>query len=235
MGRTVRRRNRQEGVSLIVTLLILLFLIGLGLSVVYYSSLQVSAARNINARQQAMNAAMAGLQHARRVLANQPNYTVFLTGQTQSANDPVRWDGTLGKVVGVGNVVWDGSIPLAAATTPGAPGTNPGLPYPLGCQATLPCTGVNCCLGRYTVWIRNDASDVNAALASGSAAEYVTDHNGTAILRALGRDPGNTATVVLEAAVVATTGTGTTPDNFAFGKNLDRANSNAMKGVRVNY
>lgn len=211
-----RRRDGERGMSLVVTMLILMFLLALGMAVVWYTSLQMGAARNLNARQMAANAAQAGVQHVRAILApTTTDWSQCLAGHTNTANsipdasNPTRIGAILYKdcANGSGTDCTTGTGPLQNCPFTAASGD-------AGLQS----------LGTYTVWIRNDPADL-------ARASWTTDTNTAVIVRVVGSDPAGTAQVVLEAAVVRDTGPGVNRDVFIYGKNIDASNSSSARGA----
>jgi hypothetical protein len=204
-----RRRNRESGISLVVVALILVFLLGLGMALVWHTSVQMGAARNLNARQMAANAAQAGLQHARNVLADAApsGWSNCLTAKGNALDslpdvaNPARFGAILYTgCIGSGTALRDQSFTAASGDA--------GLSS----------------LGTYTVWVRNDPADI----AKGAG---TNDTNAAVVLRVVGNDAAGTAQVVLEAAIAQDTGPGVNRDAFIFGKNIDASNSSAARGA----
>jgi type II secretory pathway pseudopilin PulG len=245
------RLRRERGITLMVSMLIVIALLGAGIAAVWLSSMGNRVAGNLNARQAAMNAANAGIQHARQVIANYWNGLVpcvsdtlhplscALAGQA-NAKDRLPTSTTplpQPNGNGVGAILYDGTVALTHTTA------NLGFQYPPNnCAADSDCTllpGTRCIsnvcdgpLGSYTVWIRNDNIDVSRAMNSGNAnLELLKDSNDTVIVRAEGRDFGNNAVVVVEAAVAKlNNNTSSVAPSLTFGKNINQYGNNTMTG-----
>lgn len=215
--RAPRRARKDRGITLLMTLIIIVALLGLGLTSVWIASMSTNVSGNLASRQAAFNAALAGVQHARLILTaslNAPStacpsnitapWTCALAGQTHAKNAIP----TASSPNAIGAVLWDASTPMSAVSSPSGGGTQ---------------------LGSYTVWVRNDVVELNTALASGGS--LTLDGNNSVIIRSEGRDLSGTAVVVVEAAVtqlsLATTGSGA---NSIFGKNIDPYGSNSLTG-----
>jgi hypothetical protein len=204
-----RRRNPESGITLAVSMSIIVALVGLGLAAVWLSSINMGGARNLMFRQQARNAAFAGIQHSRVLLAvylnNGLSLDPILAGQTHPLDDLP----TTSNVSGKGAILYDSGTALVD------------FRYPVGQTA----------LGSYTVWVRNDTADINASVTDPGGGGMNHDRNTTVIVRALGKDPTGTSQVVIEAAIVANAGGGLgSLNNFLWNKDFDRANSNAAVG-----
>jgi len=239
MRLTRPRRRTERGITLVVTLLIIVALLGIGMAAIWMTSMGTRVATNLNSRQAALNAANAGIQHARQILNTYqaqaatlcPTNAAFpwscvLAGKTNAKDDLPTLAGPLQRK---GALVYDGTVPLD------------GLKYPQSnCAVDTDCSGGALCiqqvcegpLGFYTVYARNDISDLNRAGNLASNPEFLKDTNFQVILRAEGRDPGNSATVVVEAAVSQlNTAVGVTPPELTFGKNIDQTGSNSIQGA----
>jgi hypothetical protein len=210
--RQPRRRDPERGMSLVVVTLILMVLLALGMAVVWYTSVQISAARNLNARQAAANAAQAGLQHARAILAAAApsGWTSCLTAKGNS----------LDSIPDVANPNRLGAILYDACSN-----ATPLRGFPF--TAASGDAGLQS-LGTYTVWVRNDPADLlkNAG---------TNDTNGALVVRVVGNDAAGTAQVVIEAAITQDTGVGTNPNAYVYGKNIDASNSSSARNVAVRF
>jgi Tfp pilus assembly protein PilX len=234
------RRSRERGITLVVTLLIIVALLGLGVAAVWLSSMGTRVASNLNARQAALNAANAGVQHARQVMATYQTSNVLLCPTNTSRpwscmlagkghpSDATKLP-TTGTPSNWGAVVYDNTTPLWDLTYPSNNCTGDA-----DCAAGIKCVS-NVCdgpLGNYRVWIRNDVTDINRAANSGNNAQFLVDTNDQVIVRAEGHDPSNGSTVVVEAAVSnASTSTPGLAPELTFGKNIDQHGSNSIQGA----
>jgi Tfp pilus assembly protein PilX len=223
--------------SLVVTLLIVMFLIALGIGVTWYASLHLRASASLNARQVAANAARAGIEHARMALG-----AGFTSGtQHCPSSTATPWSCDLGNLAPRQRTESISSVP-SAANPKGTSTTNPpGMGVILfddtnilgaSCSFTAPCPLINISVtgaaggATYTVWVRNDPADINAG-------NYTKDTNSSVIVRSVGVDPTGTATVVMEAGIAPGTGGAAAAGPGAPGKNLDAENSNATRGTVV--
>jgi hypothetical protein len=93
-------------------------------------------------------------------------------------------------------------------------------------------------MGRYTVWIRNDTSEIRRAT---TAADHTKDTNGTVVVRSMGVAPDGRTTVVLEVTLAPGTTPGSGPPVVNpnapvlcnAGKNSCDDNSSTQSGVVV--
>jgi Tfp pilus assembly protein PilX len=187
-----RKTSTESGMSIIVIMLILMFLLALGLAVVWYTSLQMGAARNLNSRQAALNAAQAGIQHARSILAAtaMADWHKCLEGVSGNSNNDIP-DQT--------HPTRKGAILYNNCVAPS--GTDCNVAGPLAPVGSTPCSyqvtagdaGLTT-VGSYTVWIKNNQGQILA----GSI--YVTNDNGV-VVHAEGKDAAGISTVVVEASL----------------------------------
>lgn len=204
----------ERGVTLVISLLLVVALLGVGMTALYYSSTHTRAAQNLTARQSALNAAKAGLEHARAVLAQVAAITPTAPFNQVLAGiqaNPHHEIPTSAQPTRQGAILYSGGVPLFEYT------------YPNPIQPEVPR------LGSYTVYVHNDSAELSAGM-------FTTDTNNSVIVRVLGRDPGNTATVVLEAGMSMATIGGSTGslDNFIYSKNITAENNNATS-ANVTY
>ena len=216
---SLRARAGERGITLLLTLVLIVAMLGMGFLAVYVSSSGIGLQTNISARQAAMNAAQAGLQHARLILAAvgttngygtcTNGWTCVLQGRTHAKDDLP----TSGNAKGVGAILYDGNNPIVD------------MPSPNGSSATTT-------LGQYTVWVRNDLADVTVAMANATPnTALLVDNNGIVVIRVVGKDKSGAAQVAIEAAATkVTTASTTVGANTVFGKNIDPYGSNAITG-----
>jgi hypothetical protein len=169
-----------------VVMLVMLCLLGLGVTVLWTTSGNLQVGSNISLRTQALYVAEAGVERAKEILNGPipPDLTDLLKAHAQADdNVPNTVDPVTGQVNGVGAVLKDtGGLFLANVLYPPASfGRTAGT-------ANAP-TAVN--MGRYTVWIRNDASELRQKL-------YGQDFNNTVIVRSRGVAMDGRTNVVLE-------------------------------------
>ncbi len=137
---------------------------------------------------------------------------------------PTKLDAN-GAPVGVGAVLLDGTTVLKAVAFPPA-----SFKRDKG-TATAP---VSATMGTYTVWIRNDTAECRQA-------NYLTDGNGSVMIRSRGLAPDNLTTVVIEVAMGSAPGGATSATTTSFvpvlcnsGKNACDDNTSTVSGVVVN-
>lgn len=222
------RSGQQGGFTLLVVMMVLLLLVGIGTSTIFFSAQHMDAAHNLKSRTIALNAAQAGIQHARQVLANMANngatfcpgnpanpWTCALQGHSYNSSTAKDALPTSSNAATAGAVLFDGTTALD--------------------MVAYPNDGLQPVLGYYVVYIRNDPAELNQAAASASPnANMLIDTNHTVILRAIGYEDtsARSATAVLEAAIMqVSTVTGGSLDDFVFGKNVDAYGSNSMSGA----
>jgi hypothetical protein len=182
------------------------------------ASLQGSATRAMTGRQTAYNAAYAGMQHARQVLASLGTdwggITLSNNARATALDDRPQF-GNLhrGSCVARGVILHEGANPLL------------NVPYPSSTLSTNP-------LGRYTIWIRNDTAELKKAVNDGAT---IADTNGAVVVRVQGEDPRGEYQVVVETALTrGSVGNTVNLDYFTFGKGLNPYGSNDVTGA-VNF
>jgi hypothetical protein len=220
-----RTRSSESGMSLVVTLLIVMAVLGLGMAAVWYASLQIGAARNLNSRQTALNAAHAGVQHARAVLATTP----FASwGSCLQAHLPTTDGGTSADdVPDQTHPARKGVVLFNSCVAPGGSDctvTGPLVtcPYAVnGGDAGLVT------LGTYTVWIRNNQGQILSGLPT------TPNYNGV-IVRAEGKDLAGTSTVVVEASLAQSVTLGVDINKYAAGKAVNAFSTGSAAGA-VNW
>jgi Tfp pilus assembly protein PilX len=209
-----RARDTESGMSMVVTVLILMFLLGLGLAVVWYTSLQVGAARNLNSRDTALNAAHAGIQHARSVLALTTDWSDCIKTHS-NANDAIP-DQL--------NPTRKGAVLYDACPGPGTTGCLGTVPVWDCAYAVNAGDGGQVTLGSYRVWVRNDPGEILAG-------KPVTDTNTSVIVRSEGRDANGMSVVVVEAGLARSWAAAADPNKYGLGKNVNAFNTSAAAGA----
>jgi hypothetical protein len=227
-GRRLRLHRRSAraavggdgGAVLLIVLLVMLTLLSLGVMAIWMTGGNLQISGNMNLRTQALYCAQAGIERARAFLVTAPSATVpqFLTarlaasGQAQD-NVPTGVD-TSGRPNGVGAVLVDGTGAMA------------NVAYPPGSFGRT--TAAAMLMGSYTVWIRNDLSDVRQA-------NYTTDTNSTVIIRSQCLGPDGRTNATLEVTFIPPLGTTFSPlaaECLDSGKNNDDANTNTVHCTR---
>jgi len=225
---------------LITVLLVMIALLGLGVTALWLTSGNMSVGASTNLRNQALYVAEVGIERVRndlnRATPPAPYLTVpewktaLLNGKTASA--PRNFKPTLGvyasppdmagKPDGVGVIYYEGNTALDDLPWP-----------PVGFDRGAAATAR---MGTYTVWIRNDTAELRQIPTKISA-----DDNNTMVVRSEGVAADGKTRVVLE----VTMGPGSTPSNAApvapatppvlcnSGKNACDENSSTQSGVVV--
>lgn len=197
-----RRRSPQRGAVLIIVLMVMLGLLGLGVTALWMTTSNLAIGANMNQRAQALYAAEAGIERARAVLNAEPPLTnaqvnAMLAGSNPGAgqdNVPTGVDGN-GVPNGVGAVLVDGVTPLFNVPFP---------PASFNRNAGTVDDPTATTMGSYTVWVRNDTAEIR----KGSP---TAEGNGSLVVRARGVAIDGRATVILEASLGALPGSPGTP------------------------
>jgi hypothetical protein len=227
ISRPPARRHAESGSVLLLVMMLMISLFGLGMTALWLTSGNLQVGSNVNQRMQALYCAEAGIEQARAMLnaVPAPDMTALLTGTGNPGDDvPSKLDAA-GLPVGVGAILVDAGKPISnVAYPPASFARDKGT-------ATAP---IAVTMGTYTVWIRNDTAECRQG-------KYLTDGNGSVMIRARGLAPDNLTAVVIE---VAMGGTPTSPPAAAgaayvpvlcnSGKNACDDNSSSIAGIVVN-
>ncbi len=229
-----RRRDRETGAVLLTVLLVMIALLGLGITSLWLTSGNLQMSGNTNLRNQALYLAEMAIEVARHDLnqATPPNKVLLLTGPSlpQYDNPPC-----------VANVLIQDTVTELV--------TRPGVIYCLFSDCTNAANhlvnkkyppvdrtdGSNPTMGTYSVWVRNDTAELKLG-----CTPYATqDSNNTLVLHAKGVAADGRTTVVLEATMgPGSTPTGPTPPGAGnapvlcnSGRNACDENSSVQAGV----
>lgn len=186
-------RQSDHGAVLVVVMLVLLGLMGLGITALWMTSGNLQVGSNVNLRANALYVAEAGIERAREVLNGQtpPNLTVLLAGSGHPLdNVPNAVDPATGAANGIGAVMLDQPDP------PTAPVSNPlvNVVYPpasFARAAVVNGAPASDRMGTYTVWIRNDTAELRQG-------QFTIDGNTSVVVRARGVAADQRTSVVLE-------------------------------------
>ncbi len=150
-----RQRNRDRGAILMVVLIVMIALLGLGMTGLFLTGGSIQMNSNINLRNQALVVAEAGIERGRAILNNPaltPNMPALLAPTVSNpADDPIQnTDQCEGERRGA--ILRENGTPLVD------------IDYPaLNRSGDLPGTGgaafVSSTMGKYTVYIRQDMRD----------------------------------------------------------------------------
>jgi Tfp pilus assembly protein PilX len=162
------RRKTDKGAILMVVLIVMIALLGLGMTGLFLTSGSIQMNTNINLRNQALVVAEAGIERARGILNNQtvvPPIPGMLAGSTSPVNPADEVPTSVADCQGArrGAILVD-QITTGCATSPTpANCTLQGVPYPSSVDRNdLPALAgpvARSTLGTYTVFIRQDQAD----------------------------------------------------------------------------
>lgn len=221
-----RLRRHDAGAVLLLMMLLVIGLLGLGITALWLTSGNLQVQANNNLRAQALVVAEAGIERARAILNAGVNVDQMLAGQNAGVDEvPTALDAA-GRPNGVGAIFMDAAVPLRNVAFP---------PASFGRGAGTAAAPVAATMGTYTVWIRNDTAECRAG-------QFTHDGNGTVLVRARGLAPDNLTAVVVEVALGATPPVPGTPGVSAgippvlcvSGKNACDDNSSTVSGVVAN-
>jgi hypothetical protein len=206
--RRASRRDGERGAVLLVVLLVMLTLLGLGVMTLWLTSANLQVGSTVNQRTQALYVAEAGLERARAVLnaPTAPVLTTLLVGATAGYDDvPTALDAN-GYPNGVGAILRDGATSLRNISFP---------PASFGRSAGTADSPTATVMGTYTVWIRNDLAELRQGF-------YAVDGGNTTVtIRSRGVAADGRTNVVLEATMVPSGATLTTPGSATAGLGND--------------
>jgi hypothetical protein len=215
-------------------MMIMIVLLGLGMSALFLTRSNVQMLTNTNLRNQALYVAEAGLERARDILNGPvaPDLTASIggTGHVANASDeiPSTVDAVSGLPVGRGAILTDtGGVPLLRVNYPTSVAHGEAVPgNPGGVAAQL--------MGVYTVYLRNDTAECRMG-------RFTTDANQVVVIRSEGLANDGRTTVVLEMTMGATTTSGTAQGAGGIsavlcnaGKNACDDNNSVQNNVVVN-
>lgn len=219
-------RSTDRGAILLVMMMLILGLLGLGVTALWLTSGNLQVQANTNLRAQALVVAEAGVERARAVLNAGVDVDAMLAGRTPALDNVPTAVDAAGKPNGVGAVFIDGTIPLAAVAFP---------PASFGRSGGTAIAPVAATMGTYSVWIRNDTAECREG-------QFTHDGNGTVLVRARGVAADNRTAVVVEVALGATPAVpgapgvspGIPPVLCVSGKDACDDNSSTVSGVVAN-
>jgi hypothetical protein len=232
-------QNDERGAILVVVMLIMVVLLGLGMSGLFLTKSNVQMLTNTNLRNQALYVAEAGLERARDILNGPiaPDLTALLggTGHVSNPSDeiPSALDPVYGLPIGRGAILTDTAgvslfrvnYPTSVAHSEAVPGNPQGLANPL--------------MGIYTVFIRNDMAECR--MGKFTVDGLAAGGNQVVVIRSEGTASDGRTTVVLEMTMGggATSGTSAGAGGIAAvlcnsGKNACDDNNSVQNNVVVN-
>ena len=225
------RDPSDRGAVLVVVMLVLLGLMGLGMTALWLTSGNLQVGTNVNLRANALYVAEAGIEQARAVLngPTPPNLPLLFAGAPHPQdNVPTAVDPITGVPNGVGAIMMDVADPLL--TPPVAPLS--GIVYPPASFGRVGTISGSATMGRYTVWIRNDGAELRRG-------QFLVDTNRAIVVRSRGIANDQLTSVVLEvtlgpspaAANVPGAGGPPPPVLCNAGKNACDDNSSTQYGI----
>jgi hypothetical protein len=202
MCKQPRTGRGERGAILLAVMLIMIVLLGLGMTGLFLTRSNVQMLANTNLRNQALYVAEAGLERARDILNGPvaPDFTALLGGTGHVANTadeiPTTLDPVSGLPVGRGAILTDTAVvPLLSVNYPTSIDHGEAVPgNPKGTPTDL--------MGTYTVYIRND----NAESRMGN---FVIDTNKVVVIRSEALASDGRTSVVVEMTMGVTAGAGT--------------------------
>jgi hypothetical protein len=219
---------------LVAVMLVMIALLGLGMSGLFLTRSSVQMLTNTNLRNQALYVAEAGLERARDILNGPiaPDLTAALGGTGHPANPadeiPTAVDAVRGLPIGRGAILTDtAGVPLLRVNYPTSVAHAEAVPgNPLGLQNPL--------MGAYTVYIRNDTAECRMG-------EFIVDVNQVVVIRSEGTAVDGQTSVVLEMTMGGGGGNGATQGAGGIsqvlcnsGKNACDDNNSVQNNVVVN-
>jgi len=220
------RHERDRGAVLLLMMMLILGLLGLGVTGLWLTSGNLQVQANNNLRSQAMAVAEAGVARAKAALNAGVVIDAMLAGQNAGQDNVPTGLDAAGQPNGAGAIFVDAAVPLLNVAFP---------PASFGRTSGTAAAPQASTMGRYTVWIRNDTAECRAG-------QYTHDANGTVLVRSRGVATDNLTAVVLEVALGATPAVPGTPGVAAglppvlcvSGKNACDDNSSTISGVVAN-
>ena len=220
MPRHRRARSGEEGAVLVIVLLVMITLLSLGMVSLWLTSGNLKVSGSMSLRSQTMYCAEAGIERARAFLNTGPaaGTALWLTGLlpgTGQGSDDRPTALVAGKPNGVGTVMADAAGVLQNVAYP-----PPSFGRVVGTAEAPQVTQ----MGSYTVWIRNDITDMRDG-------NFVVDTNSAVVIRSQCVAPDGRTNTVLEATFVPPVAPPTInliSECLDSGKNVDDANSNTL-------
>ncbi len=232
-------RCGERGTILVVVMLIMVVLLGLGMSGLFLTKSNVQMLTNTNLRNQALYVAEAGLERARDILNGPvtPDLTALLGGAGHIANPedeiPNALDPVYGLPNGRGAVLTDtAGVPLFRVNYPTSISHGEAVP---GNPRVMP----NSLMGIYTVYIRNDTAECR--MGNFTVDGIAAGGNEVVVVRSEGTASDGRTTVVLEMTMGGAVSNGITQGAGGIaavlcnsGKNACDDNNSVQNNVVVN-
>jgi hypothetical protein len=222
-----RKTRGDRGAVLIIVLLVMIVLMSLGMVSLWMTTGNIRIAASMSLRAQTLYCAEAGMERAKAYLNTAPaaNTSPFLTamlGGTGLALDDVPTGvDAAGKPLGVGAILVAGGTALVAIPFPPA-----SFERTAGTANAPQATQ----MGAYTVWVRNDLTDLRDG-------RLTTDTNNSVVVRSQCVAPDGRTTAAIEVTFVPPIVSPTInmiSECLDSGKNVDDANTNTLHCSRGN-
>jgi hypothetical protein len=224
---TGRDQPADRGAVLIIVLLVMVVLLSLGMVSLWLTTGNIRIAASMSLRAQTLYCAEAGVERARAFLNTGPagNLPPFLTtllgGSGLALDDVPSTLDAAGKPVGVGAILLHAGTPLV------------GIPFPPASFARTAGTAnapTATQMGTYTVWIRNDLTDLRDG-------NFTVDSNSAVVIRSQCVAPDGRTTSAIEVTFlppIAPPTINMISECLDSGKNVDDANTNTLHCTRGN-
>jgi len=216
-----------RGAVLIIVLMVMIVLLSLGMVSLWLTTGNIRIAASMSLRAQTLYCAEAGMERAKAVLnagpaGNLPPFlTAMLPGTGLALDDVPAGLDAAGKPVGAGAIFRDGVTPLVAIPFPPA-----SFERSAGTTNAPQATQ----MGSYTVWIRNDLTDLRDG-------NFVVDTNSAVVVRSQCVAPDGRTTAAIEVTFLPPISPPTInmiSECLDSGKNVDDANTNTLHCSRGN-
>jgi hypothetical protein len=229
-GRTARRPRtaRDRGAVLIVVMLIMLTLLGLGVVTLWLTSSNLQLGGTMNLRTQALYVAEAGIERARAVMNAPvaPDVDALLAGSNPGIDEvpqPILDLDASGLPTKVGALLVHNGVSLRDVSFP---------PASFARSAGTAAAPVATTMGRYTVWIRRNLSELRGG-------PIEPPERRTVVIRSRGVASDGRTNVVLEVTMLPavslggapTPGSGALSGDCIAGKNSCDDNSSTQYGI----
>jgi Tfp pilus assembly protein PilX len=233
-------RSSEQGAVLLVVMLVMLALLGLGMSGLFLTQTNIQVINNNNLRNSALYVAEAGLERAADILNSPitPDFSTLLGGPGHVAipedEIPNSLDPATGQPIGRGAILLDlsgtvlsqVSYPTSVSHAEAVPGNSIGQRNPL--------------MGMYTVYIRNDTAECR--MGRYTVDDSASGGNQVVVIRSEGTAIDGRTTVVLEMTMGPGNGANTTEGGGGIaavlcnaGKNACDDNNSVQNNVVVDY
>jgi hypothetical protein len=224
---SARRASGDRGAVLIIVLLVMMVLLSLGMVSLWLTTGNIRIAASMSLRAQTLYCAEAGMERAKAFLNTgpvgnlQPFLTAMLPGTGLPLDDVPTTLDAAGKPTGVGAIFYAAGVPLVAIPFPPA-----SFERSAGTSNAPTATQ----MGTYTVWIRNDLTDLRDG-------RFIVDTNNVVVIRSTCVAPDGRTTSAIELTFeppISPPTINMISECLDSGKNVDDANTNTLHCSRGN-